>query len=210
MDEFVEMTGTGTASAPPDVVVLDLSVRAPGSSVAAALGSADQGMAAVIGLAKERGVRPSDLQTTSASVYPQYDREGVNVNGYVAQQSLRLRVRERDQVGLLISAFSDAIGNTLTIDNISLQIADPAPLFTEARRGAFADAEGKARQFASLAGRSLGQVVWLVDAVSSGAGPMPMAVMAADTAKRMYAGSTPVEMGENSVSVIITVRWAWT
>jgi len=210
MDAFVEMTGTGTASAPPDVVVLDLSVRAPGSSVAAALGSADQGMAAVIGLAKERGVRPSDLQTTSASVYPQYDREGVNVNGYVAQQSLRLRVRERDQVGLLISAFSDAIGNTLTIDNISLQIADPTPLLTEARRGAFADAEGKARQFASLAGRSLGQVVWLVDAVSSGGGPVPMAVMAADTAKRMYAGSTPVEIGENSVSVIITVRWAWT
>ena len=46
-------------------------------------------------------------------------------------------MRDRALVGTLINAFSAAIGNTLTVDNIGLQIDDPAPLLTLARQGAF-------------------------------------------------------------------------
>ena len=209
MDAFVEMAGVGTALAPPDVVALDLSVRCPGGSVADALQSADTGMHAILGLARDGGLKPAEMQTTGASVYPQYDRDGSSISGYVAQQSLRLRIRDRDQVGRLITAFSAAVGNALTIDNIALQIEETAPLVTEARRAAFADAETKARQFAALAGRALGQVLYVVD-TPSGGGPVPVGGLArSKMAMDSYAGSMPVEMGENSVSAQVVVRWAW-
>lgn len=208
MDAFVEMTGVGTAAAPPDVVALELSVRCPGGSVAEALGAADAAMNAILGHARERGLKSNEMQTTSASVYPQYDREGVSVSGYIAQQSLRLRIRDRELVGQVISAFSGAVGNALTIDNISLQIEDPSPLLTEARKLAYQDAESKARQFAALSGRTLGQVLFIVDNPGSGGGPTPVA-MAAGLKRDAYAGSMPVEMGENTVAAQVVVRWAW-
>ncbi|MFZ1485887.1 SIMPL domain-containing protein [Nostocoides sp.] len=209
MDAFVEMTGVGSASAAPDVVSLDLSVRSPGGSVAEALGAADHGMAAIIDIARQHSLAGRDLQTTSASVYPQYDQQGVSVIGYLAQQSLRLRVRDRSLVGTLINAFSTAIGNTLTVDNIGLQIDDPAPLLTLARQGAFEDAARKAHQFADLAGRQLGPVLFVVDSPASAfPGPVARGAMMKFSSEDTAAGMA-VEVGENAVSAHVTVRWAW-
>jgi uncharacterized protein YggE len=207
MEPFVEMTGIGSASAAPDVVALDVAVRSPGVSVAAALGEADATMAGLIDAAKAQGLAAKDLQTTGANVYPQYDRDGVNVTSYLAQQSLRLRVRERASVGPLIAAFSQIAGNTLGIDNISLHIDDPKPLLERARREAFDDAAAKARQFATLAGRSLGPVVFVVDSPSGPIMPYPMS----DQREMMAAKASgpAVEMGENTVTSSVLVRWVW-
>lgn len=207
MDAFVEMTGTGTASAAPDVVALDLGVRCPGDTVATALGEADDKMAAIVAAARDAGVAGRDLQTTGASVYPQYDNQGVKVVGYIAGQSLRLRVRDRDQVGPLITAFSTAAGNSLTIDNIAVQLSEPGTLLSTARDNAFADAKAKAHQYAVLAGRELGKVVFLIDS-PSGAPVVPMASMRMDQAMAV-SGGMPVEAGENSVTASVVVRWAW-
>ncbi|MBK6886053.1 MAG: SIMPL domain-containing protein [Tetrasphaera sp.] len=207
MDSFVEMTGTGTASDAPDVVALDLGVRCPGQSVAAALNDAATKLAALVDAAKTGGLADRDVQTTGASVYPQYDRDGTNVVGYVASQSLRLRVRDRARVGDLISAFSERAGNSLTIDNISLQLSDPSALLTQAREAAFADAEAKARQFALLAGRELDRVIFVADTPG---GPSMALAGARMEMKDMAMRSMPVEAGESSVSVSVIVRWAWT
>ena len=207
MDAFVEMTGTGTASAAPDVVALDLGVRCPGDTVATALGEADDKMAAIVAAATAAGVASRDLQTTGASVYPQYDNQGVKVVGYIAGQSLRLRVRDRDQVGPLITAFSTAAGNSLTIDNIAVQLSEPGTLLSTARDNAFADAKAKAHQYAVLAGRELGKVVFLIDSPSGGP-VVPMASMRMDQAMAV-SGGMPVEAGENSVTASVVVRWAW-
>ncbi len=209
MDAFVEMTGTGVASALPDVVVLDTAVRTPGGSVAEALSRADTAMTAIVGIARQRGLAPADLQTTSASVYPQYDREGVSVSGYIAQQSIRLRIRDRDLVGPLITAFSESVGNALAIDNISLQIDDVSPLLTQARRLAFEDANAKARQFAELASRELGPVLYVVDSPSPGGGLHAGGAPKREMMMASASADMPVEMGENSIRCQVTVRWAW-
>ncbi|MEI2779181.1 MAG: SIMPL domain-containing protein [Tetrasphaera sp.] len=209
MDAFVEMTGTGSASAAPDVVALDLGVRCPGKSVASALSEADAAMGGIIDAAKEGGVAARDLQTTGASVYPQYDKEGVGVVGYVASQSLRLRVRDRDRVGGLISAFSSVAGNRLTLDNIALLLDDPTGLLEQARAAAFANAHDKARQFAALAGRELGPVLFVVDTPSGPTQPFGSARQAAGYAMKAEAADMSVEAGENSVTATVVVRWAW-
>jgi uncharacterized protein YggE len=124
------------------------------------------------------------------------------VAGYTAYQSLRVTVRDPAAVGDLIQAFAGVAGNALTIDRIALDIDDPAPVLARAREAAFADARGKAEQYAVLAARELGKVVWVSDVVHSGAQPR-YDLMAAKT------GGMPVELGENSVTTAVTVRWEW-
>ncbi|HET8765958.1 MAG TPA: SIMPL domain-containing protein, partial [Pedococcus sp.] len=91
-------------------------------------------------------------------------------------------------------------GNALTIDSVALDLADPGPLLAAAREAAFADARAKAEQYAALAGRGLGKVVRVSDVVEGGAQPR-FARMTAG------AGTPSLELGENTVTATVAVRW---
>jgi len=179
-------------------------VRCDGDNVSSALadaGSRAQGLAQA---ARDHGVADADLRTTGTGVHPRHDREGVTVVGYTAYQSLSVTVRDPDRVGSLVEAFAGAAGNALTIDHIGLELADSAPLLAQARDAAFADAKAKAEQYAALAGRELGKVERLSDVDRGGVQPR-FAMMAAGKAADLS-----VELGENSVTATVAVRWEWT
>lgn len=202
MDAHVEVTGAGSASAVPDVVRLEVAVRCDAGDVSAALADANARAAAVGQAARDHGVEAADLQTTGSGVNPRYDRDGTAVVGYTAYHSLRALVRDPGRVADLVQSFAGVAGNALTIERISLDIADPAPLLVAAREAAFADAQAKAEQYAGLAGRTLGKVERLADVDDSGPQPR-FALMARES------GGMPVELGENSVTARVAVRWEW-
>jgi uncharacterized protein YggE len=205
-DACLTVTGAGVASAVPDVVRLDVGVRCEAPDVGAALSDAGARAAAVAQAAHDHGVGPHDLQTTGAGVQPRYDREGVEVVGYSAHQSLQLAVRDPARLSPLVDAFAGVAGNALTIDRISLEVSDPEPLRRRARRAAFEDARAKAEEYAALAGRTLGKVTALTDVVQGG--PQPRYELMA--ARAASAGALPVELGENTVTASVAVRWDWT
>ena len=200
----VEVTGSGTASAAPDVVRVRAGVRCDADDVSTALADAGSRARALAQAARDHGVADADLRTTGTGVHPRHDREGVTVVGYTAYQSLSVTVRDPALVGSLVEAFAGAAGNALTIDHIGLELADPAPLLAQAREAAFADARAKAEQYAALAGRELGKVERLSDVERGGAQPR-FAMMAAGKAADLS-----VELGENSVTATVAVRWEWT
>lgn len=203
MSSHVEVTGVGSASAVPDVVRLDVSVRCEGADVSAALSDASGRAEALADAARDHGVGAGDLQTSGAGVHPRHDREGVTVTGYTAYTSLRVTVRDAGRVGDLVRAFTGVAGNALTVERIALEISDPAPVRERARTAAFEDARARAEQYAALAGRSLGKVVGVTDVVPGGAQPR-YELMAA------RAAGMPVEPGENTVTATVVVRWDWT
>ncbi|MDF2146281.1 SIMPL domain-containing protein [Knoellia sp. p5-6-4] len=205
-DVCVEVTGSGVASAVPDVVRLDVGVRCDAPDVGAALSDAGARAAAVAQAARDHGVETHDVQTTGAGVRPRHDRDGVEVVGYSAHQSLRLAVRDPERLGALVDAFAGVAGNALTIDRISLEVSDPEPLRRRARRAAFKDAQAKAEEYAALAGRTLGKVTALTDVVQGG--PQPRYELMA--ARAGSSGALPVELGENTVTATVVVRWDWT
>ena len=200
----VEVTGSGTASAAPDVVRVRAGVRCDGVDVSSALADADSRARGLAQAARDHGVADADLRTTGTGVHPRHDGEGVTVVGYTAYQSLSVTVRDPALVGSLVEAFAGAAGNALTIDHIGLELADSAPLLAQAREAAFADARAKAEQYAALAGRELGKVERLSDVERGGAQPR-FAMMAAGKAADLS-----VELGENSVTATVAVRWEWT
>ncbi len=203
----VEVAGTGTASAAPDVVRVSIGIRVDGDGVATALGSANAAVRAVTSAARDHGLADRDLASTSASVQPRWNRDGTKVIGYTAYHQLALLVRSLGNLNDVIDAVAAAAGDNLVIDGISLELADQGPLAEQARAAAFADAQAKARQYAALSGLRLGRVLGVIEGAPAFGGPRPMGKMRMMAAMADSAGGMPVEAGEHSVSAGIQVAW---
>ena len=203
MTDHVEVTGSGAASAVPDVVVLDARVQCEAPDVAGALSAATERVVGALQAAGDHGVADPDRRTTGMGVSTRWDREGRGVVGYSAHQSLRLLVRDRDRVGDLIRALAGAAGDAFGLDGVTLEVADPAPLLERARASAFEDARARAEQYAALAGRALGPVLRVTEDHDR-AQPLPR--FAAKAAMDV-GGGMPVEAGESTVTASVTVRF---
>jgi uncharacterized protein YggE len=207
MDAYIDVTGAGTASGTPDVVVLDVRVNVEGADVAPTLREASRLMAAVHEAARAAGIEERHLRTTSAGVNQRWANDGSGPIGHTAWQSAQVRVPSGTDVGPVIEACNEAAGNAFALDSLTLTVDDPEPLLRRAREAAFADARTKAEQLAHLAGRSVGRVVAITDGASGG--PFPVA---RDMSKRLMsaeASGMPVAPGETSVGASIAVRFAW-
>lgn len=202
----VTVTGTGRASASPDVVRLDVRVGHDASDVAAALGGAATGSAEVGRVAREHGVVDADIRTLDASVSQRWDNTGTPV-GFTAQQRLGLTVRRLEDVGEVLEAAAAAVGNALLVDQVRLDVADRSEAMARARDAAFADARARAQQYATLAGAALGSVLGIAEggAVPVAGPRMKFAAMAADSA-----GAMPVEGGDLEIGASVTVTWQLT
>lgn len=203
MPDHVEVVGSGTAHAVPDVVVLDARVQCEAVDVAGALAAATERVTAALEAASGHGVAVADRRTTGLGISTRWDRDGRGVVGYTAFQSVRLLVRDRDQVGVLITALARAAGDAFGLDGVTLEVSDPAPLLERARTAAFEDARAKAEQYAALAARPLGPVLRVTEESDRA---MPMPRFAARAAMEV-GGGMPVEAGESAVSATVTVRF---
>lgn len=198
----VSVTGTGTASAAPDVVRLDLRIGQDAADVAAALTGASRGIAAVGSVVRASGVADPDIRTLDASVGQRFDQTGSPV-GFTAQQRLRVTVRRLDSVGDILEAAAGAVGNALLVDQVVLDVSDRSSCLSDARDAAFADARRKAEQYAGLSAARLGRVLSVSE---GGATPFPGSRGMAFAAREMAAGM-PVEGGDLDITATVTVTW---
>lgn len=207
MKRLVTVTSTGSAAAAPDVVRIAVAVYAERPAVAEALAEATDLQHRVRSAVRENGLAGADIASTGSRVYPAYDPQGQGITGYRAEHSLVFTVRDVATVGSVVTAIAAAAGNGLIVNDISLSIADPAPLAERARAAAFAAATTKARQYADLAGVTLGSVVSVAEGGGGGGTfPGPRMAMAAGYAGRDMA----VEPGEQNVGAEVTVTWELT
>jgi uncharacterized protein YggE len=199
----VDVTGTGSASAVPDMVNLDLRVTREGESVSATLREVDSVITAVRTVLSEAGVADKDVATTSTGIHHRYDDRGQVTSRLTGYHTLRVGIRDLDRVSEVLDRAVQAAGDALLIDGIALAISDPSPLLATARERAFEDARSRAEEYARFAGRVLGEVVWIGDH-ASGPEPRPFAARA-----EAMAASLSVAPGESTVTAQVSVRWAW-
>jgi uncharacterized protein YggE len=161
---------------------------------------------AVIEALRKQGLGEGQISTTGYSVAPEmrYDGKQPQVVGYVARNTVRAEVAKMDQVGALIDASLAAGANVVSSLRFYSSKSD------EARKIALADAVAKARSdaeaMAKAAGGSLGTLLEL--STSGSVRPMgeefAMARMAAADAT-----PTPIEPGEQTMTVFVSARWAF-
>jgi uncharacterized protein YggE len=109
-----------------------------------------------------------------------------------------LTLRDIGRVGEILDVIT-AAGAT-DIGGVSFGLSEPSKLLDQARTLAFADAKRKAALYAQAAGLQLGRAI----SIDEDAAPPPRAYRAAQAAA---AGSVPIEPGEETLRVGVTVSF---
>jgi uncharacterized protein YggE len=200
----VTVRGSGSATAAPDVLVLQLGAEVRHPNVSAALGQASAALSAMVARLRAAGVPDADLRTSGASLWSQTDGQG-RLTGHVANQQLTAKLRDLITAGDLVVEVVAAGGEAARLHGLSFEIDDDSGLRERARERAFADARAKAEQYAALAGRTLGPV----RRVSEDTGQhRPMGGMV-ELASADSTRSMPVEAGSQEVTATVGVEWTF-
>jgi len=205
-DRYITLTGVGTISVVPDAVRFNATVSVLGSTNAAALSSASKSAAAVRAALKDKGIAVKDIRSANISVYPEYtwtQEAGTKIIGYRASQTFDVLIRKASDAGTIIEAVVTAGGDNVQLGGVIPTTLNPAAATEEARAAAVANAKSKATSYAKLLGTSIGKVLSLEEQSSpvySSPFPMAKAGIAADAVE--------IDLGEQDVTVTITVRWA--
>ena len=206
-NRFITVTGVGTISVVPDAVRFNATISTIGSTNAAALSAASKSAAAVRAALIKAGIATKDIRSANISVYPEYNwtqETGTKITGYRGSQSFDVLVRTASKAGTIIEAVVTAGGDTVQLGGVIPTTLNPSAATEDARAAAVANAKSKASSYAKLLGTSIGKVISLEEQSSPVySSPFPTAKAgAADAA------AVEIDLGEQDVTVTITVRWA--
>ena len=203
----ISVSGTGQAFGAPDITLITLGVQAQAANVADARETAASTAKAVVDSLKKNGVADKDIQTTQFDIQPQYSTRtptgSPTITGYQVTNVLSVKVRKIDTTGKVLDDATAAGGNNTLVRGISFTIDDPTALRETARTEAIKDARTKAEQLAKESGVKLGKPISIVE----GGGVTPYELAAPALARAADTG-TPIESGELTINVTVTVLYA--
>ncbi len=166
-------------------------------------------MNSLIALIKGEGVAAADIQTSSLSINPQFsnprpgDPNEPSITGYNVSDMVTVTVRDLSRLGSLIDKAVEAGANAMY--GVAYGENDPGALLDKARPLAVADARRKAEIYATAGGAKLGRLMQLNE--QTGAQPVQFAARAY---ARSAAAPTPIEPGEDRLTVSVTARFELT
>jgi len=207
VSDGITVSGEGQVRSTPDLMTMSIGIEVEERTVAEARTAAADAATSLIDSLKSNGIAEKDIQTTSVSIYPRYtypQNDQPRIIGYTAANQLTVKVRDLDRAGAVIDEAVGAAGEAARLQGISFGVDDPAPLLKEAREKAVSDAKSRAEAYARAAGVNVGAVLSISETTASYIPVSRDAGMAyADTEK-----VTPIEPGEATTSVNVTVRFA--
>jgi uncharacterized protein YggE len=208
-DRWVEVNGEGSVSAAPDFAGVTLGVTSTGKTAGDAMAANAKAASALVSLIKAEGVAPADVQTSNVSISPMFSQPSPGqtaaptITGYSVSNNVTVTVRDIPRLGALLDKAVTAGANS--IYGIGFGHNDPSALLDKARPLAVADARRKAEIYASAGGARIGRLMVLTEE----AGRQPPVAFS-----RAYAAgapaSTPIEAGEEKLTVTVTARFELT
>jgi uncharacterized protein YggE len=205
-ERYVTVNAEGIVQVTPDAVRLNATVTNMAPTSAAALSQTSAAAAKVRAALKAKMIATKDVKTTSITVYPEYnytqDKGSVQI-GYRASQSFEVIIRNATSAGAVVDDVVAAAGDTIQIQGATPFVLDSAKATASARAAAVANARAKAKSYAELLDVKLGKVTYLVENSSPVSyEPLMGVAKAADT------GATEIDLGNQDVTVSITIRWS--
>lgn len=202
----ITVAGRGEVKVSPDRATIQVSVQTRAATAAAAAAENATKQQSVMAALRALGFTNDQLSTVNYNVYPEqrFDpgKEPVII-GYNVTNTILVDVRRLNQVGPAIDAALSQGANMIN----SLQFY--ASNTEAARRTAIAAAIEKARLDAEAAARAAGGSLGSLLEINVGAyappppRPLMMARMAADAAQV----NTPINPGEETLTVEVNTRW---
>lgn len=213
----ITVDGEGKITVKPDIAKIDLSVASAGQTVAEVTTDNNTKMNSVIDQMKQLGIKPEDIQTTSYSLYPQYDYSNQVIEnnavitkattpkiiGYNLTQTVLVKVRDLTKTDQVLDK---AIGAGVNqVGTLEFDLDDSSQVKKDARIMAFQKAKEKAQEMTGAAGVSLGNVVTFSESTSPIVMPYANFTMKAmDSAGSAPAASLAPGSQEFTVDVSVT------
>ena len=199
----ITVSATGSVKVTPDAVRVNATVTKVANSNALALSEVGSSAAAVRKALLANGISTKDIKTQSLTVYPEYNytqEKGSVLIGYRGSQSFEIVVRNAPNAGTVVDAIVAAGSDNLQLNGVTPFVIDSTKALASAQSVAVKNAKAKATSYAKLLGVKLGKINYLIENSSPiYSGPL----MAMDKAS----GSTVVDLGQQEVTVSITVSW---
>ncbi len=206
-ERWIEVVGEASVKAAPDFASVTLGVTTAGKDAREAVTANAKAVNSLISVLKGEGVAPADIQTSSLSITPQFSNprtggpNGQLITGYNVTDMVTVTVRDLPRLGSLIDKAVDAGANAMY--GVAYGENDPSALIDKARPLAVADARRKAEIYASAGGAKIGRLMQLSE--QTGAQPVQFAARA--YARSAAAVPTPIEPGEDHLTVSVTARF---
>jgi uncharacterized protein YggE len=205
-ERYVTVNAEGVVQVTPDAVRINASVSLVAGTSALALSKTSTAAAKVRAALVAKKIATKDIKTTSISVYPEYnytqDKGSVQI-GYRASQSFEVIVRNAASAGAVVDDVVAAAGDDVQIQGATPFVLDSAKATASARAAAVANARAKAKSYAELLDVKLGKVTYLVENSSPVSYTPLMGV-----AKAADSMATEIDLGNQDVTVSITIRWS--
>ena len=201
---YITVTSPGAVKVVPDAVRINATATNVGATSKEALTSTAKTSAAVRAALLAAKIDKKDIATQTLSINPEYKYENntSTLIGYRASQTFIIVVRAASTAGDVVDSIVAAGGDNLQLGGATPFVLDNTKATTAARTAAVKNARAKAASYASLLGVKLGKVTYLIENSS----PTPyVPVMAVAKAE---ADATVIDLGEQDVSVSVTVKWS--
>jgi uncharacterized protein YggE len=201
---YITISSQGSVKVVPDAVRINATSTNVAPTSKEALAATAKTSAAVRAALTAAKIDKKDISTQSISVYPEYkyDNNTAVLVGYRASQTFTIVVRAAATAGDVVDAIVAAGGDSLQLSGATPFVLDNTKAAAVARTVAVKNARAKAASYASLLGVKLGKVNYLVE----NSAPTPyVPVMAV---AKTEADSTVVDLGEQDVTVSVTVQWS--
>jgi len=197
----------GEAQYTPDRAYIDVGVQTRAKTAQEAGAENARKQQAVIAAVEALGIPKERISTTNYNVYPeqqynpqQGDKEP-RIVGYNVTNTVRVDIHDITKVGSVIDAALAKGANN--VSSLDFYASNQDSTRRDALAAAVERARGDAEALARGAGGKLGELVELSSAQASAA-PRPMGYM---TMARAEAAPTPINPGEQTLTVTVTARW---
>ena len=202
---YITVSAQGTIKVTPDAVRLSATVSAVAATSKDALAAANKTATAVRATLQASKIDTKDISTQTVTVYPEYKyaNDGSSTQiGYRGSQSFTIIVRAADTAGSIVDSLIAAGGDNLQINGATPFVLDSTKSLDAARAAAVKSAKSKATSYASLIGVKLGKVNYLVE------NSAPTNYTPVISVAKAESDATVIDLGQQDVTISITVQWA--
>ncbi|WP_455367652.1 SIMPL domain-containing protein [[Eubacterium] cellulosolvens] len=203
--KIIRISGTGEASATPDIAVIYLAVKTQEETAAKAQSENAEIMTAVLAALKQEGIDESHIETLSYSLEPVTtypDRgEEPRIVGYMCRNSIAVSVNDVSRAGGIVDV---AVGAGINeVNSIQFRVSDQKmhELYEQSLKNAVTDADRQA----AIMSKSL--QVTIIGPVEVSIGPQY--VPYATRYEAEYKAGTPIIPGEFKILVDVQVSYLY-
>lgn len=178
IENTISVQWDGKVFVTPDILTLSINVEETKPTTAEAQKEVNKKVNQIKEIIKEYKIKDSNVQSKNINVYPEYDYKDTwrKLLWYRASHNLEIKIKganlENKGIG---GKLIDAISNIwwVIINNISYDIEDKTPYYSQARELAMGKANQKAKELAKVAGVKLLKPISISENIDTYY-PMPM------------------------------------